>query len=71
MIIRNDASTTKWPRLRSASEFKFIMGEEENAAQQHFPPIPTLLYRKVTERSRGELKQKLATGKKAYIQISS
>ncbi len=41
MIIRNDASRTKWPRLRSASEFKFMRGEEENAALPHFPPLPT------------------------------
>jgi hypothetical protein len=41
MIIRNYASRTKWPRLRSASEFKFMMGEEENAAAPHFPPLHT------------------------------
>jgi len=32
MYIRNYASRTKWPRLRSASEFGFIIGGEENEA---------------------------------------
>jgi hypothetical protein len=41
MIFHNDANRTKWPRLRSASGLKFMMGEEENAALPHFPPLPT------------------------------
>ena len=48
LIIRNDASRTKWPRLGSTRsptvarppDTAFMMGGEENAAQPHFPPLP-------------------------------
>ncbi len=38
--ISNHEGSSKWPRLRSASEFPVIFGGEENAAQPHFPPLP-------------------------------
>lgn len=41
-----------------------MMGGEENAAQPYFPPLPNKKTT-VTERSRGEQKQNLATSKKA------
>jgi hypothetical protein len=41
-------------------------GEEENAAQPHFPPLPVLACNPVAERSRGRF---LITGKEAEIQI--
>jgi hypothetical protein len=39
MIIRNYASKSKWPQLRSASGFEFILRGEENTAAPHFPPL--------------------------------
>jgi len=41
-------------------------GEEENAAQPNFPPLPVLACNPVAERSRGHF---LITGKEADIQI--
>ncbi len=50
MYIRNYASRKKWPQLRSASEFGFNIGGEENAAAPHFPPLHTKVHLTVTER---------------------
>ncbi|GMQ34371.1 hypothetical protein Ataiwa_26430 [Algoriphagus taiwanensis] len=61
MIIRNDASRSKWPRhfdklsdRARPPDLGLILGVEENAAQPHFPPLPTLKHLTFTERSRGE-----------------